>query len=1702
MLAAAFAVVAARAGRLQTDPVLTDVLPGNAKPQDYKTVKTPGGLVCSGDGLTYFALKNSLSEEHGHNLDNECYELELYTNKNPHSRLVNDSNYNEYLNSTAFANKYYMHFQREKVKNVQQASGLSNNQARERRIPVPRGHPHCVPGGHIRCIPGPCRIWEYDYQSRHSNPAQGGRHQLLMVGQAKCGPLFGVQARKMSDNTLVPMRPADDTIKFFPTILTEQAEFDNAIDLNSPEDFRVPVPKNTSFNGNPYSYYTSDLAHRYGVPSSDSLLTDSTCAAKVRPPLTVPTKRARWTKTDSTLSLGMFDLADAERIYGGNERYKAFVDTNSVPSYPNTDTDHQNNEYVDAIPQLMKNLNNPGAIKASGKRSKQYQLDLQNDHEQSCDLSQCAWLPTIDEKTTVHKKNHQNLQDLETCFFAELRQLYTSAVQKYCANGGSDARVCPDGANTDNREDMSNPGSPEYGKILPEYCYSRTDIKPSQRTPHNAVFCRDFPYTTSYAWPGFEVTSGHLGEEEWNKRKVANNQRDDQTWCDVFIAEAKFSHYNSLADGTTTLCDKVYDNGNAIDGKNLNNVVNFDVYYNGSNDMLDFAALGLEACKGFLPHSANSFLPLYLINPVTGDSFIDDTTNRCSFGTENYATVPNWLFFTKDLDGYTEWRKKRLEGEAAARKGKPYFRYLTDNYYAWAAGQCAGVSRTTERNGPHRNFGGFHTMGIDYADTMYTFDNKDSYTPSEVKRKLPRFACGPRANAANLFDDDSFFKTKAKHFHQCFGDRGFQNVRSNGDNHDKPYAGLLECLMDTLMQRYRYSTTENDHMVLFVLSIITHIQPHYPTDVGDLTIKSKTKCKDGGDDPKLYDCWLSSKERGFWEEGGKMFAVPGRDPLSSDPGAESEFAFDAKTIKYFIWNHFPWTKPTAVKNRPLQWAITDMSEYRTESPLHLNASFLNAADNSESHACDCGNSPIMYAFNGIPWQYLPEKFRKDGGYSSAKDVANVNANELNTWVIEAGYAWQANVGNIQGAMSIGLFLPSNPKYSYNFDIVERDFLAPPRTNNAEGPTAGELLNRYYLGDQAPEPDVLVNELQFAAPTESTRALSDTLASLHVATHALNNAKDTIQTKYRGNGESFSVSKYTFEKGSCMRFPYGQVSRMEMSAEDQAHYFHRTPSRDKDSSIDNYLVGEESLMGYCENVADDQQQNTQYPYCFNDPNGIATADRTTFCEDDSTRFVVVGEAINERQFENVCNTNAKYCLLIPGEPLFPTIADVLSYKHHDTLEGYTLMVTPFNFSVARFLLGPGRFQYEVKGGYGPDTNTLQPLADSNTKTYGIRALSTDEFNVLRGNHIGGPSVASVEAAITEIKTIIDSTFAQGNGGSLSSWKILLAVLPYPKMLTHDYIYPPLAQTNIKVAHKNITIRSALKDGTLKFDRTPTQRRASQTCNRFLIAAPGFVLGKTAVDQTHCDASAQQIDRAAILYGGADVSRSTLQDLRVTGAETPVIFAGDDNVLFAHTPVVTANDVRIKYSHIDEAKQQYVVAAARTTNDGNSPITIEIDHNGTGPEVLKAIIQPLATDTCHIILAHNTTTQLVVIDASEYTGVFGTSIMRAEYPLLALPHHINYVLFVVLVTANAFLLGGALVAWCKFRNEPPIPPQETDASFVFTTPFGSAVAVNKQTGRYWNAYQLRRRLVKTTFGEHLFGVPESLKQHLLKSSFKTE
>jgi hypothetical protein len=172
----------------------------------------------------------------------------------------------------------------------------------------------------------------------------------------------------------------------------------------------------------------------------------------------------------------------------------------------------------------------------------------------------------------------------------------------------------------------------------------------------------------------------------------------------------------------------------------------------------------------------------------------------------------------------------------------------------------------------------------------------------------------------------------------------------------------------------------------------------------------------------------------------------------------------------------------------------------------------------------------------------------------------------------------------------------------------------------------------------------------------------------------------------------------------------------------------------------------------------------------------------------------------------------------------------------------------------------------------------------------------------------------------------------------------------------------------------------------------------------------------------------------------------------------------------------------------------VAAARTVTHIDGAITVRYLPNVS--VALRAIIQPMRHAYCTICLeANESNTTLVVVNASEYTNMFGDNVMRQEYPVIDIKAHAALAVVVMLMLVNAALLAAGCLAWLHARQGPPLETH-TAAGFVIRPSIFGMQAVDTATGRTWNARALRHSLA------HAGGVSAPLHAHLLESALKME
>ena len=429
----------------------------------------------------------------------------------------------------------------------------------------------------------------------------------------------------------------------------------------------------------------------------------------------------------------------------------------------------------------------------------------------------------------------------------------------------------------------------------------------------------------------------------------------------------------------------------------------------------------------------------------------------------------------------------------------------------------------------------------------------------KTPRVLPRFRCGSKSlsvQTTNFYNNPERNAKLSKgnmnnvNFRNCFAKWHELSPNAKAYKDKGPFQSLLDCLLDMGLARYvHFSSAYKDNrdgidenIRFFLLSILTHLNPVPPQELPD-------------DPDKNPDELLTSGETGL----RNAFTLPNSSYPDFDQTAE--FLFDRVPNFFLSYGGEPRQHG---KFHPERQAMLNLQEYVTTSPMQLNASFLNAADHSESHACNCGNSPIIYAFEGIPNNALPQK-----KFLNGNKFYGVADKPLNTWVMHLGYSWQNNVGNIDDELSIGLYIPGNPSYSKGFSIIERDFLKPTTTIPDIALTDGDLAKRYYMDTQAPRPEHLVNELQFVSP--EGRELPNQIET---------EEKDAqINKAYSGNGQIFDVREINFHYGSCMRFPYGQVSRMELEPSEQSYFYGRGDVVET-AAVDNIFDNTPSTSNHC------------------------------------------------------------------------------------------------------------------------------------------------------------------------------------------------------------------------------------------------------------------------------------------------------------------------------------------------------------------------------------------------------------------------------------------------------------------------------------------------------------------------------------------
>ena len=574
-------------------------------------------------------------------------------------------------------------------------------------------------------------------------------------------------------------------------------------DLNNPMEFRVPVPKNSSLNLNPRSYYkdSSIMLHKYGIVDS-RYRNDNDCHLRTKPPKLVPTVKTRWTTNSSMHMLGNFDLDAA---------YESFVNPNADNGDVNlaqlASTNKSlltlsagNLDYVNAIPQLMEESRFPRNENESKLSPEELQALHQSEYDDTCELSQCSWLPANNQYLDSNDDSH-NFESfrnsIDTCFLAELRAKYVLALKDYCDSTTSAEQAANVHCETlQSRSEASNPGS-----LIPEYCYAAIDTQPNTTSPDvdDPAECDQHPFIMTYE---FIKSLPNINKDYPKELK-------------------KFYNDNPYDEKHLWTKRRVYDKPAC----NTYNESLIRIKFDGTDSCFD------NNCD-YLPTNA--------------------------FADNKWYSEPGQWAHDNILPN---------EGLRKCTEKENNFQNMSDIYFRWplAMGTCLKFRIMKDglyNNNGHANGGGF----FGYIQQPYIKRQLRNSNPGEcgasqlncvpvrnlpiitTPRVLPRFRCGSKEAATEFADfynlkhqknlNDGKIKYNNRNFRNCYSHWKELTPNAKAYKDSKSFLTMLDCLLDNGLARYiddlgidKDSDKDgiDENVRLFLLSILTHLNPNSQT---------------------------------------------------------------------------------------------------------------------------------------------------------------------------------------------------------------------------------------------------------------------------------------------------------------------------------------------------------------------------------------------------------------------------------------------------------------------------------------------------------------------------------------------------------------------------------------------------------------------------------------------------------------------------------------------------------------------------------------------------------------------------------------------------------------------------------------------------------------------------------------------------------
>ena len=689
--------------------------------------------------------------------------------------------------------------------------------------------------------------------------------------------------------------------------------------------------------------------------------------------------------------------------------------------------------------------------------------------------------------------------------------------------------------------------------------------------------------------------------------------------------------------------------------------------------------------------------------------------------------------------------------------------------------------------------------------------------------------------------------------------------------------------------------------------------------------------------------------------------------------------------------------------RPLEaYYQESRSAYPNPTTDRLGA-FANSNQITNSFACDCNAIAIR-------WEYL--QVPTDSANSVPANLLALLKQYKSSRLLISSYSWETQ--RVSSSPIIGLYLPSSQAVTL---IAERDLLKAvvPVKLKAVDPTLVAPVNV----STDPVYDDGIRTIVQAHLDDPVTPTIDTLPNMTfdgsrlVGVHGVPKAKADALAN-----DPYFVSMSVFKQGSCMRWPYGQVPRMAFADAQAVPYW---PAHTSGANAEAHEFGPEAMMGYCETV-----RNTKlYQYC--DKDKFTSSERRQFCTDEkvAANNIMWAIGLDARSLDSVCSTEHKTCLVIPGDGVFGSVANVLKHLHTDAAN-YEILVTPFNYSIVEPYMAPGRQLQLVGHGvpFGPTPGFSYQTTRLGDKSRAFSGIQTDQdvYTMLDDNTCSADRIRKLVLVLAQQLLVTQDSDAAtwaaagcvqpaGTGAekvyatsSLGNAKNRL------RCLKHSEVFYPNSEHGIRVDEPNVTIRSALP--TFNGEATPLsfghkkalqKARSSQPCTQMYITADNAVVGPMVSDQSNCN-HLDKFHATPILLSGPSVTGLRVEALTVLGgvAGVGVLFAGDDAALsrvhkdvnVANTSVVLTSELGLEYS------AGYARAYGGQVNVTCGNITCHV------------MIMPVSADTLNFTAQPDT---LVVTNLSDYTNALGDGYMHWVYHTRLYPDIVLIPILAVLAVA---------------------------------------------------------------------------------------